>query len=203
MVATAASPVGTDAVRLEILVGEGARLAVRSMAAGIAWSGTGSRQHVVADVGTGATLDWAPEPLIVTGRCNHRVDASITVAPGATLWWTERIVLGRHGEMPGSLSTRLTVDVGDQPLLRHRLDIGARAPAWSGPAVLRGARAVGLLLAVGPEPAGVRQRGAGWAAMPLDGPASLGMAVAGNATEMERAMESMRSVLAPRSAVAH
>ncbi|MHB1536216.1 MAG: urease accessory protein UreD, partial [Acidimicrobiales bacterium] len=103
MVATAASPVGTDDVRVEILVGEGAKLAVRSVAAGIAWSSTASRQHFVADVGPSATLDWAPEPLIVTERCDHRMDASITVAPGATLWWAERIVLGRHGETPGSL----------------------------------------------------------------------------------------------------
>ena len=67
------------------------------------------------------------------------------LAKRAALRWTEEIVLGRHGEEPGRLSLRLDVDLDDNPLLRHQLELG-RCAGWDGPAVVGPNRAVGLIL---------------------------------------------------------
>jgi urease accessory protein len=65
-------------------------------------------------------------------------------------------VLGRHGEEPGSLLARLSVERQGAPLLRNDLAVGPRWPGSLGPAgVGPGTRAVGTVVVVGPDAGGL------------------------------------------------
>jgi urease accessory protein len=196
MVSTAASPVGDDQILVEVRARAGSRLAVRSTAATVAWTGVGSRHEVRATVERGAALDWAPEPLVATSGCHHSHLARLDVHEGGSVRWRELLVLGRHDEAPGSLRSALRVDLGGRPLLRHELTIGAAG--WDGPAVLGPARVIGLLLFagagvvaatdVGPEALQARA-GDGWAVSRLEGPGKIVYAIGENVPEVERHLE--------------
>jgi urease accessory protein len=183
LVGTAASPVGDDKVVIDIVVEAGATLRVRSAASMIAWASSGSSLEVNVSVAEGGCLDWHLQPMIASAGCSFSQRARAKLADGAALRWTEEIVLGRHGEEPGRLSLRLDVDIDDEPLLRHQLELGPGVAGWDGPAVVGTNRAVGLVLltttAAGasahdlPLPAA----GAGWAVMALEGPGVLVSAV--------------------------
>lgn len=194
LVGTSASPVADDDVAIDVEVRAGANLVVRSSAATVAWRGRagGSRQRVTVRVGAGASLDWRPEPLIATAGCDHRQEVRILLAGGAALRWEEKLILGRHGEQPGRLTSRLRVDVDGAALLRHTLSVGADAPGWDGPAVLGGRRAVGLVLVAGPYQDPPARSGDGWACMPLAGPGSLTVAVAPSSPELDRLVDALR-----------
>jgi urease accessory protein len=153
LVGSAAGPVGGDDLGLELTVGAGAHLDVRSAAASLAYPGPGgrpSRLAVTATVAAGARLGWRPEPTVLVRGCDHRATTRLSVAAGATVLWREVVVLGRHAEATGSVHQRLRVDVAGRPLLRNDLAVGPRWPASLGPAGIHGARVVGTLLAIGP-----------------------------------------------------
>jgi urease accessory protein len=194
MVSTAASPVGDDQIVVEVRVRAGSRLAVRSTAATVAWTGVASRHEVRATVEPGAALDWAPEPLVATSGCHHSHLAWLDVQEGGSVRWRELLVLGRHDEAPGSLRCALRVDLAGRPLLRHELKIGA--VGWDGPAVLGTARVVGLLLFAGAEVDGAAdvgpealRAGDGWAVSRLEGPGQIVYAVGDTVPEVERYLE--------------
>lgn len=179
LVGTAATPVGDDTVDIDVMVEKGATLMVRSTAATVAWSGTGTTQRIRSAVAGGGTLDWHLQPLVATGGCHHRQDVTVDLEGTGVVRWTEEVLLGRYGENPGSLDLRLAVDLDGEALLRHQLRVGPDAGGWNGPAVLGGHRAVGLVLHAGrgvdrADPAAR----SGWAVLPLDGPAVLVVAVA-------------------------
>lgn len=194
MVGAAASPVADDDVRVEIDVGPGACLAVRSAAATVAWRGRGTLQRVHARVEAGGGLDWAPEPVIATAGCRHAQHATVTVAAGGWLVWEEQLVLGRHNESPGVLHASLSVEVAGRALLRHGLRVGDPGTGWDSEAVLGAAGAGGLLVVAGRAPVPDAQ-GPGWSVMTLDGPGSMGLAVAPDAITLARAMGEMRAAL--------
>lgn len=150
LVGTAATPVGDDEVRIDIDVESGAELRLRSVAATVAWRGSGTGQHITARIASGGRLDWQPEPLIATAGCVHRQHARVDLAPDAHLRWVEELVLGRYGEAPGRLDLRLDIDVGGRPLLRHQLALGPGVPGWDSPATLDRWRCAGLLVLAGP-----------------------------------------------------
>ena len=183
LVGTAASPVGDDKVIIDIEVEAGAALKVRSAASMIAWASTGSSLEVNVFVGQGGYLDWQLQPMIASTGCSFSQRVRVKLAKGAALRWTEEIVLGRHGEQPGRLSLRLDVDIDDNPLIRHQLELGPGVPGWDGPAVLGPNRAVGLVFLTtggvthGGLGAPLSGTGAGWAVMALEGPGVLVSAV--------------------------
>ena len=133
LVGTAASPVGDDQVSIDIQIGAGAALAVRSAASTIAWASTGSSIEVNASIGSSGSLDWHLQPLIASAGCHFSHRSRVRLRGDARLYWAEEVVLGRHGEGPGCLDLRLDVDVDEAPLLRHQLLIGPDAPGWDGP----------------------------------------------------------------------
>ncbi|QBI19733.1 urease accessory protein UreD [Egibacter rhizosphaerae] len=152
LVGGTAGPLGGDDLALDVEVGPGARLTVRTVAASLVYPGTGpSRLAVTARVDRGGHLDWAPEPTVAIAGCDHEASASIDLAEDATLRWSEQLVLGRSGEAGGRVRSTLWADLAGSPLLRHALDVGGDAP--DGPAITAGARAIGNLLVVGPEAA--------------------------------------------------
>lgn len=100
--------------------------------------------------GSTASLHWLPEPLISTrGSVLHQT-FTVDLAPTSRLLMREEQLLGRSGEAPGHLTTRLTVRRGGRPLLDQHSAYGHPAPAWDGPAVLGDHRATGQLLLVDP-----------------------------------------------------
>jgi urease accessory protein len=214
LVQAAAGPLAGDRLVLDLEVGPGARLTLRSAAATVALPGRAdgpSRLLVRAAVGAGATLEYLPEPTVAAAGCDHRMAAEVTLAPGSTLLWREELLLGRHGESPGAVTTSLRVDLDDpgapggrpgtRPLLRHELALGPDAPGQAGPAVLGGARAVGTLLlahglwgdpelADGPGPPdglGLAPWSSGaTAVLPLAGPGALAVSLAADAVILRR-----------------
>jgi urease accessory protein len=189
LVGTAASPVGDDQVSLHVIVEEGARLTLRSVASTIAWASTGSSLSIEVEVRTGGSLDWHLQPLVASRWCNFSQRAAVSLAAGARLRWVEEVVLGRHNEEPGRLELRLDVDVDRKPLLRHQLTVGPGARGWDGPAVLGRQRAVGIVLTAGEaNGTGGSVAGEGWAAMPLEGPGLLVQAAAPHLLDLRKAL---------------
>ncbi|GIJ47775.1 urease accessory protein UreD [Virgisporangium aliadipatigenens] len=176
LVGGAAGPLGGDELTFHLEVGEGASLEVRSVAATIVYPGNGtSRLAVTANVATGGTLHWLPEPLIATAGCVHIGTSTVDIADGGRVRWRDELVCGRHGEDPGDARLGLSVRYGGKPLLEHEFAVGPSAPGWSAAAVLGGAGAIGSLLEVDPDlkPEDPRVLGPASAVLPLAGPGRL------------------------------
>lgn len=186
LVGGAAGPLGGDAWRLEIVVGPGAVLRLRSVAASVALPGVdGAASHldIVVDVAEGGLLDWAPEPLVAAAGARHRTVARVDLARGGGLRWRDELVCGRHGEASGAASSLLTVRHDGRPLLAHDLAVGPGAPGWDSGAVLGRARAAGTLLLAGaacPPVTTDAPGGEDFAIMRLAGPGLLVTAVGDN-----------------------
>ena len=151
LVGSGASLLEGDELLISLVLGEGARLTVRSVAAQLVHpcpDGGWGRLRVEADVQHDASLRWAPEPTIVAGDAGFRADATVAVATGASLRWREELVLGRTGEQPASirLDMATAVDVDGAPCWRDGL---ASGPGWLGPAVLGTARYLGTEVLAG------------------------------------------------------
>ncbi|MFJ8187097.1 urease accessory protein UreD [Streptomyces sp. NPDC096105] len=148
------APLGGDRLALDITAGTRARLEVTGAAATLALRGpttAPATYDVRLQAGDHASLHWLPEPLISTqGSILHQT-FTIDLAATSRLLMREEQLLGRSGEEPGHLTTRLTVRRGGRPLLDQDTAYGCPAPAWDGPAVLGPHRATGQLLLVDPE----------------------------------------------------
>ncbi|MFF4506824.1 urease accessory protein UreD [Streptomyces sp. NPDC001401] len=197
LVGAMSGPLGGDEFAVEAAVGSGARLRVGSAAATIALPGQAkgeARYDVRLDVADGGELEWLPEQLISAHGSDLYVRTRVELGGAARLVLREEQVLGRAGEEPGRLTSRLTVCVEGRALLDQELACGPGAPGgWDGPAVLGGHRAVGQLVVVRPEfgvePVTARVVGEGAVVMPLAGPAVLVSAVAADALRLRRVLD--------------
>ena len=155
VVASAFGPLGGDRTSLELVVGEGAQLAVGSAAAQVAQPGVRdpvSRADVRIEVRDGADLRWLPEPLVVTSGAEHRLALDVEVSPSATVVLAETAVLGRTTGRPGRSRSSWRVGCAGRPLLACDLDVGpGAASGWDGPAVTGGARVLVTALVTGPH----------------------------------------------------
>lgn len=191
LVGGAAGPLGGDDVHLEVRVGSNASLTLRTVAACVALPGThGATSCFTVDVyvGTEGSLCWLPEPSVAACGCRHQVRAVVRAEQGARVVWREALLLGRHGEVPGSYWSRMDLEVSGRPVLRQELAVGPAVPGWDASAVTGGARAIGSVLVVDPgwtenvpSPA---MLGDTAAAFPLAGPAALVSALASDATSL-------------------
>lgn len=197
LVGAMSGPLGGDHFAVEADVGEGARLHVGSAAATIALPGQGkgeARYDLRLTIAAGGELRWLPEQLISVKGSELEVSSLVELAPGARLVFREEQVLGRAGEEPGRLTSRLTVRLGGRTLLDQEVACGPGGPGgWDGPAVLAGCRALGQLVVVRPEfeerlpeP---RALGEYAAISPLVGPAVLVTALAGDALRLRRVLD--------------
>jgi len=197
LVGAMSGPLGGDHFTVETEVAEGARLHLASAAATIALPGQAKGEahyDIRIRVAAGGELRWLPEQLISAGGSDLCVSSVVDLEPGARLVFREEQVLGRVGEEPGRLVSRLTVHLGGQPLLDQELACGPGAPGgWDGPAVLAGHRAVGQLVVVRPEferePVVPRLLGESAALTPLAGPAALVTALAPDALRLRRLLD--------------
>ncbi|MGW0881455.1 urease accessory protein UreD [Streptomyces sp. NPDC002671] len=204
MVGAMSGPLGGDRFSVQARVEEGARLHVGSAAATIALPGQAkgeARYDVRLDVADGAGLHWLPEQLIAAGGSDLYVTTRAELGVGARLVLREEQVLGRVGEEPGRLASRLTVRIAGRTVLDQELSCGPGAPGgWDGPAVLAGHRSVGQLVVVRPEfaeqPVAARMLGECAALVPLAGPAVLVSAVAPDALRLRRLLDEALALLA-------
>ncbi|MEU6575684.1 urease accessory protein UreD [Streptomyces sp. NPDC046805] len=203
LVGAMSAPLGGDRLAVEARVGEGARLDVRSAAATIALPGQvkdAARYDVRLDVADGGELRWLPEQLISAGGSELCVTTVAELGREARLVLREEQVLGRVGEDPGTLSSRLTVRVAGRTVLDQELACGPGAPGgWDGPAVLARHRAVGQLVIVRPEfrdePVAPRMLGESAVIAPLAGPAVLVSAVASDGLRLRRLLDEALTLL--------
>jgi urease accessory protein len=145
------APLGGDRLALDITAETRARLEVTGAAATIALRGpttAPATYDVRIMVDDDASLHWLPEPLISTRGSTLHQTFAVDLAPTSRLLMREEQLLGRSGEAPGHLTTRLTVRRGGRPLLDQHTAYGYPAPAWDGPAVLGPHRATGQLLLI-------------------------------------------------------
>ncbi|MFE8914898.1 urease accessory protein UreD [Streptomyces globisporus] len=153
VVGAMSAPLGGDRLRMEVIAQRGAALHVTSAAATLALRGP-TAAHATYDVHVSvedhAELRWLPKPLISAADSNLRQTWTIDLAPTARLVLREELVLGRTGEPPGRVTTRLTVRRGGRVLLDQEADYGPGATGWDSPAVLAHHRAAGHILIVDP-----------------------------------------------------
>ncbi|MCX5389287.1 urease accessory protein UreD [Streptomyces sp. NBC_00094] len=206
VVGAMSAPLGGDRLAIETEVRDGARLLVDAAAATIALPGRSpepATYDVRITVGEGGALRWLPEQLVSAHGSDLRMRTTVELAATARLVLREEQILGRHGEPPGTLATRLTVRRAGRPLLDQELAYGPGAPdGWDGGAVLGGHRATGQLLVVDPDftdkPVESRLLGEGAVIAPLAGPAALVTAVAPDALALRRLLDAALAELAPR-----
>ncbi|WP_370626733.1 urease accessory protein UreD [Streptomyces sp. NBRC 110035] len=147
------APLGGDRLALDITAETCVRLEVTGAAATIALRGpttAPATYDVRIRVDDDASLHWLPEPLISTRGSTLHQTFAVDLAPTSRLLMREEQLLGRSGEPPGHLTTRLTVRRGGRPLLDQHTAYGYPAPAWDGPAILGPHRAAGQFLLVDP-----------------------------------------------------
>ncbi|MFE9609528.1 urease accessory protein UreD [Streptomyces sp. NPDC006012] len=203
LVGAMGGPLGGDRFAVEARVAAGARLHVGSAAATIALPGQAkgeARYDVRLTVAAGGELCWLPEPLISAAGSELSVTTRVDLDAGARLVLREEQVLGRAGEEPGRLGSRLTVRIAGRPVLDQELACGpGAAGGWDGPAVLAGHRAVGQLVLVRPEFTGqrpaARMLGECAAITPLAGPAVLVSAVAADGLRLRRTLDEALALL--------
>ncbi|WP_185908311.1 urease accessory protein UreD [Streptomyces sp. WAC02707] len=197
LVGAMSGPLGGDLFTVTAEAAPGARLRVGSAAATLALPGQDkapARYDVRLSVGDDAELRWLPEQLISAHGSELTVATRVDVAAGGRLLLREEQVLGRSGEEPGRLTSRLTVRVAGRCVLDQELACGPGAPGgWDGPAGLAGHRAAGQLVVVRPQfaagPPPARHFAQGAAVMPLAGPAVLVTAVAPDGLRLRRLLE--------------
>ncbi len=118
VVGAMSAPLGGDRLAIETGVRAGARLLVDSAAATLALPGRSAgpaAYDVRIEVEDDAVLRWLPEQVVSVEGSHLRMRTTVELAPTARLVLREEQVLGRHGEPPGTLATRLTVRRAGHP----------------------------------------------------------------------------------------
>lgn len=199
IVGSAAGPLNGDRISLDIYVAPGCDLTVSTVAASLAWPGSSpvpSQFTIRARVARGGSLRWLPEPLVPVAGSRHRVVADIDLAADARLVWREEIVLGRHREEPGELSSLMSIDAAGQPVLRQELSVGPGVHESA--LLLSDAAAVGSVTLVDPVLAADRQPVEGLpskdhdhdaAVLELEGPARQIVATAATAARLKNLLD--------------
>ncbi|RSM96226.1 urease accessory protein [Nonomuraea sp. WAC 01424] len=147
------APLGGDRLRIEATAEPDAHLHVTTASVTIALRGPTTEPaayDVHLTVGDRAGLHWLPQPLISAAGSNLRQTFTVDLAATARLVLREEQILGRTGEPPGRLATRLIVRRDGRLLLDQQTAYGPDAPGWDGPAILADHRATGQLLIVDP-----------------------------------------------------
>jgi urease accessory protein len=124
LVSSAATFLEDDRLSIELVLGAGSSLTVRSTGAQLAFPCLGpgsSALDVHVTIGPGASLVWRPEPLVACAGCRHTSAARVELADATSrvLWWDE-LVLGRTGEAVAGidLTARLRIDRAGRAVLR-------------------------------------------------------------------------------------
>ncbi len=197
LVGAAGGPLGGDDLALDVHLGAGATLQLRSAAATVVQAGghpAAAQWTMVAALAAGAALDWHPEPTVVCDGAELRSRMTVEIQLGAQATLREVVVLGRASQAGGRYYGELAIDFDGAPLLNHALLLDGADPVLAGPAGAGGARVVGMLAAVGegiegpPLDAG-EEPGLRWACSALDGPGWLLLALGDRVTDVTRVLD--------------
>jgi urease accessory protein len=156
LASSAAAPVGGDELVLDVVVGDGARADIGSVAAGLVWPGPGdawSSTVTTSDVGARADLAMWLEPTVSVVGSRHRATTTHRLAADATCRIVEEVALGRYGEPSGRLDLRLRVERGGAVLNDHADRFGPDVAGAGSSVSVGGARHVLSAVVVG-SPAG-------------------------------------------------
>jgi len=126
LVSSAAGPLGGDELTLTVRVGPHASLTLAGVAATVVLPGPHgetSRTTVHIELDEGASIDYLPEPTVVTRRARHEARLVVTLAGDAHLRTRETVVLGRANEPAGELTTALHVTRCGRPVLRQETQV--------------------------------------------------------------------------------
>ncbi|GAA2157581.1 urease accessory protein UreD [Pedococcus bigeumensis] len=153
LLATTATLLGGDTLRLAVEVGPGMRLELRDVAGTVAYHGRGLGCVVDAAlrVHGGASLTWAGEPLVVADGSAVTRHLRADVDPGGRLLLRDRVALGRSGQDGGRLDCHTTLTYAGRPALVEHLEVRAGL----GPGALGTARVVDTVTALGWRPEAV------------------------------------------------
>ena len=125
LVAAAATPLGGDYVHVRVVVEAGATLRVRSAAATVTLPGAVTPEsHAIWSLDVDGALDVDPQPTIVAADSRHHTSTRLAIGDDGRVRLRERVQIGRTGESQGFWSGQLHADVGGEPLLRHRIEMG-------------------------------------------------------------------------------
>ncbi|GAA5609569.1 urease accessory protein UreD [Streptomyces platensis] len=148
------APLGGDRLSLDITAEDRAELEITTAAATLALRGPtteAATYDVRLTAGEHTRMRWLPQPLISAAGSNLRQTYTVELAATSRFVLREEQLLGRAGEEPGHLVSRILVHRAGRPLLDQRTAYGSPEPGWDGPAVLNRHRAVGQLLVVDPS----------------------------------------------------
>jgi urease accessory protein len=154
LVQTIAGPLSGDRTTIEVDVGRDAAVEVVGNAATLALPCHRPALHQVRlHLRPGARLAWLPEPLILAAGCDLDASVELELEQGAAAVTRELVVLGRHGEEPGSYRSRLRCELDGTALLQDAVQLGGPdRTAIASAAVLDGASAFGSLALLGLNP---------------------------------------------------
>lgn len=180
LVASAAGPLGGDRLDLRIRVGAGAHLRLVGTGATLVLPGPhGERSHstVHIEIEPNGILEHLPDETIVCAGADHHTELRAEVAEGSRLRCRETLVLGRHTEPPGLLTTATHVTRAGTPLLRQNLELTDHRLLAS-PGYLAGAKVVATELLIGHEDPLTASTGTWWSLTPLAAGGTLATALA-------------------------
>ncbi len=123
---TQAGPLAGDRDVARIVVGAGATLVIEPVAATLALPGAPRTVlRLDATVLAGGRLVLDEGPLIVAAGADVRRHCTIELEAGAVAALRETVILGRDGEVPGTLNSTLRVTLAGRALLHDGMRFGA------------------------------------------------------------------------------
>jgi len=87
------------------------------------WPGNDPGQHVDIRLTDGASLQWYAEPFVVSAGADVTRTTTARLENGCTAQLRESLVLGRYGEVGGTLRTATRAWLDDDLLLAEDLDL--------------------------------------------------------------------------------
>jgi urease accessory protein len=137
-----------DACVIDVEVGAGCTLEVEDVGGTVAYPGVSSWQLVV-HVGAAGRLIWRGLPFVVAAGTRTRRTTDIVLGPDAAVLLRDTVVLGRHGETGGDITSELRIERDGRPVLLERLEADGSVPEVG---VLGRDRVVDSVVAVGYRP---------------------------------------------------
>jgi urease accessory protein len=126
LLSAAATPLGGDTISIRVVVEPGAKLRLRSVAATMVMPGvTDLTSQAVLALEVAGHLDVDLQPTVVAADAIHTSSVRAGIDEAGTLTLRERVQIGRSYERHGFWTGSLHADVKGQPLLRHRIELGA------------------------------------------------------------------------------
>lgn len=128
LLSAAATPLGGDTISIRVVVQAGARLRLRSVAATMVMPGAAERASQTSmELEVAGHLDVDLQPTVIAADAVHTSSVRAGIDEAGALRLRERVQIGRSYEQQGFWTGSLRADIKGQPLLRHRVELGAGA----------------------------------------------------------------------------